>query len=68
MPRPADDRPVYWIAVRAEGEGPPAVQRLKCFLKGLLRSAKLRCVDIRREPPSQSEPPPAAARPTDGGG
>jgi hypothetical protein len=38
--------PVYRITVRAEGPGPPAEIRLRNFLRGLLRRAGLRAVQV----------------------
>jgi hypothetical protein len=60
----------YRITVRAEGQGPPAIIRLRRFLKVLLRVAGLRCVGAVevvegaaggevKHPRSQGEPGPA---------
>jgi hypothetical protein len=38
--------PTYRITVRAEGPGPPAEIRLRNFLRGLLRRAGLRAVQV----------------------
>jgi hypothetical protein len=36
----------YRITVRAEGPGPPVEIRIRNFLRGLLRRARLRCTAI----------------------
>ena len=42
----APPRESYRITVHAEGPGGPTVIRLRRFLKGLLRSAGLRCTAV----------------------
>jgi hypothetical protein len=40
----------YRITIRAEGQGPPAIIRLRRFLKALLRVAGLRAVEVLEMP------------------
>ena len=40
----ADDREIFRVTLRAEGHGPPAIVRLRRWLKAALRSHGLRCV------------------------
>jgi hypothetical protein len=42
-----DESRLFTLELRAEGDGPPAVIRLRRLLKASLRNFGLRCVDVR---------------------
>jgi hypothetical protein len=53
----------FLVELRAEGEGPPAVVRLRRWLKAALRQHGLRCVRVQEMPgtrPVQLDKPASA--------
>jgi hypothetical protein len=54
----AGERPeTYRVTVAAAGAGPPAIVRLRRFLKALLRSAGLRAVKVEELPAGEGPGP-----------
>lgn len=50
-PVAAADRPIWKLSLRAE-PGINPIRALRWILKSVLRQHGMRCVDIRREPPT----------------
>jgi hypothetical protein len=46
------ERPVYLVALRAEGDGPPPAVRLRRLLKCCLRAFGLRALRVEEMPPT----------------
>ena len=54
--------PKYEIVLRAEGAGPPTINRLRRLLKAALRAYGLRCLGFGEIKPEQSEDGAAESR------
>ena len=58
MPSLSISKPATWfLAFRAEGDGPPVEIRVRRLLKRALRGFGLRCVDYRVDPPVATASP-----------
>jgi hypothetical protein len=55
------DRPIYRLTLRATGDGPPAIIRLRRFLKAALRGYGLRCLSVEEMPEKPSSCPATAS-------